>query len=128
MAALWAEPDRVAWATYPRRVIGRFTPMSPVDPDRPGAFRFSRMDQIERDFGAAGLRVEHVEEHDVAVVEGQTGAEIARWVEGVLGPWLTPVADRAECVAALAEEAERYRTPGGILVGGVTRLVVARRA
>ena len=47
VAAYWAEPERVEWATLPRRVIARYAPLPPVRPRciataRPSAWAASR--------------------------------------------------------------------------------------
>jgi SAM-dependent methyltransferase len=128
VAAYWAEPERVEWATLPRRVIARYAPLPPIDPARPGAFRYASVARIEEDYAAADLAVTHVEEMRVAVVEGARGEDIVDWVRGVLGRLLDGVApaDRAACEAEIAREAEVHRDGETIRVGGVTRIVVAK--
>jgi hypothetical protein len=36
VAAVWAEPERVPYFTLPRRVLERYRPSSPIDPESPG--------------------------------------------------------------------------------------------
>lgn len=129
VAAFWAEPERVSWARLPREVTARFTPVPPLDPRARGAFRYAAPSAIEADLAAAGFRVERVEEHDVAVVEAETGEGIAAWADGVLGRMAAALDDpgRAAWRAAIAREAEALRDGATIRLGGVTRLVLARR-
>jgi SAM-dependent methyltransferase len=128
VAAYWAEPERVAWATLPRRVTARYTELPAIDPARPGAFRYASVARIEEDYAAADLAITHVEEAPVAVVEGARGADIADWVRGVLGRLLCRIApgDVPAWETDLAREAEAYRDGAVIRVGGVTRIVVAK--
>ncbi len=128
VAAFWAEPERVPWAMLPRRVTSRYAPLPAIGFERPGVFRYGTLARIEADYAAADLAIEHVEERDVAVVEGERGADIARWVRVVLGRLLAGVAahDLPAWEAELAREAEGHRKDGTIRVGGVTRLVVAK--
>jgi ubiquinone/menaquinone biosynthesis C-methylase UbiE len=128
VAAYWAEPERVEWATLPRRVIARYATLPPIDPARPGAFRYASVARIKEDYAAADLAVTHVSETRVAIVEGARGEDIVDWVRGVLGRLLDGVApaDRAACEAELAREAEVHRDGETIRVGGVTRIVVAK--
>ena len=128
VAALWAEPERVPWSTLPRSVTARYAPFPAFDPSAPGPFRYATLSRIEHDFTAAGFTLEHVEEADVPVVEAETGAGIVAWTRAVLGRWadLVPEADRSRWEAELALEAEAFRRGPTILVGGVTRIVLAR--
>jgi len=128
VAAYWAEPERVAWATLPRQVTARYAVLPAIDPARPGVFRYATVARIEEDYAAAGLAITHVEEARVTVVEGARGADIVDWVRGVLGRLLPGVApgDVPAWEADLAREAEAYRDGEMIRVGGVTRVVVAK--
>jgi ubiquinone/menaquinone biosynthesis C-methylase UbiE len=128
VAAYWAEPERVEWATLPRRVTARYADLPAMDPGRPGAFRYASVARIEEDYTAADLAITHVEEARVAVVEGARGADIADWVRGVLVRLVAGVApaDVPAWEADLAREAEAHRDGEVIRVGGVTRIVVAR--
>ena len=133
VAALWAEPARVAWAAMPRRVLSRFREvpaLDGIDPDAPGAFRYAARETIERDFGAAGFAIEHVEEIDVPVIEAADGAGIVAWVRdlGLVKEALDlSDADYAAWERGIAEEAEKGRVGDVVQVGGVSRVVVARR-
>ena len=129
VAALWAELDRVAWAAVPRRALGRLRAVPDVDPEAPGAFRYADPARIARDFAAAGLVVERVEEMTTDVIEAATGEGIAAWardlgfaalVGGLSGE------ETAAWEADVAREVERGRAGDVVRLGGVTRLVVAR--
>jgi SAM-dependent methyltransferase len=130
VAALWAEPERVPYYTLPRRLLERYRPLPPFDPEAPGTFRFADLQRIARDFDRGGFVLEHVEEMDVPVIEGETGADLVAWVREALG--LTRLLDdlaeddQRRWEDELARAVEPLRTGGWIRLGGVTRIVVAR--
>ncbi|MDB4971297.1 MAG: 2-heptaprenyl,4-naphthoquinone methyltransferase [Myxococcales bacterium] len=130
VAALWAEPDRVPYYTLPRRLLARYRPLPPFDPEAPGTFRYADPQRIARDFGRAGFTIEHTEESDVPVIEADTGAELAAWVREAL--WLTLLLndlsddDQQRWEDDLTRAVEPLRSDGRIRLGGVTRIVVAR--
>jgi ubiquinone/menaquinone biosynthesis C-methylase UbiE len=128
VAALWAEAERVSWATLPRRVTGRFVTLPALDPEAPGPFRYASLATIEREFERAGFAIEHVEETDVTVFEAETAAGIVAWVRGVLPRFATMLSEAqvAPWEAELAREAEALRRGAMLALGGVTRTVVAR--
>jgi ubiquinone/menaquinone biosynthesis C-methylase UbiE len=57
VAAVWAEPERVSYFTLPRRVLERYRPLPPIDPESPGTFRYADLDRLRRDLSLAGFRV-----------------------------------------------------------------------
>jgi SAM-dependent methyltransferase len=122
--ALWGEPERISWATVPRRVTSRFAVLAPT-----AASRYGTLAKLEPDLLATGFRVEHEEEHEVGVVQGERGADIVEWVRVVLSRLadVVPEPQRAQWAAELAREAEAHRRGAVIQLGGWTRLVVARR-
>ena len=128
VAALWAERDRVPYATLMRTVQARYQPVEPRVPEAPGVFRYSELEVIRREWSAAGFRIEHVEELDIPVIETDDGAGIVAWYRALAGTsWPSlPEKEQRAFEDALAREAERYRVGEKILLGGVTRLVVAR--
>jgi hypothetical protein len=140
VAAVWAEPEKTPWWSLPREVTARHAVASaatgaiPVASfEKPGPFRFAAPAALAREFGEAGLAVVHSEEIDVAVVEAADGAGVVAWVETVLGrfPASVPAERRAAWgadLAATAEDFARRSMPKqpGIVLGGVTRIVVAR--
>src|SRR5207249_11153897 len=79
VAALWAEPERVSYFTFPRSVLAKHKSLPAIDYESPGTFRYSELDRIRRDFTAAGLTIKHVEEMDVDVMEAETGADVVAW-------------------------------------------------
>lgn len=128
VAALWAEPERVPWATLARRVLARYCAVPPLDLAQPGACHYATRAVIDRDF--AGYAIEHVEEMDIPVVEAASGAGIAEWcidfgfarlAEGL------PETERRAFAADLGREAEALRDGPMIRLGGVSRIVVARK-
>ncbi len=127
--AVWAEPERVPWASVPRNVLGRYCEIPTIDPESPGAFRYADTSRLERDLRAAGFAIEHVEEMTTAVIEAPNPEGIVQWVHDLgfarvaknLGPEQTRAWE-----AALLRELEHHRVGEAIQLGGVTRLVVAR--
>jgi len=84
VTALWTDPDRMRYATLPRRALEKYHPMPPIDFEAPGVHRYGDFERIERHFAAAGLRVEHSEEMAVDVFEAKTPAEVITWLRRVL--------------------------------------------
>jgi ubiquinone/menaquinone biosynthesis C-methylase UbiE len=129
VAAFWAEPERVPWATLPRRVLSRYRDLPSIDPNAPGAFRYADPSRIERDFAQGGFAIKHIEEVAVPVIEAATGAGIVAWVRDIgLGRLATdlPEDHQAAWEVELAHEVEQLRVGRMIRLGGVTRLVVGR--
>lgn len=140
VAAVWAEPEKTPWWSLPREVTARHAVASAstgaipsASFEKPGPFRFAGAAALAREFRDAGLAVVHSEEVDVAVVEAADGAGVVAWVNAVLTrfPASVPAERRAAWEADLAATAEdfarrsRPKQPG-IVLGGVTRIVVAR--
>lgn len=112
VAALWAEYERIPWFAVPRAAAG----LPVLSAGEPGPVRLGSLERIERDFSAAGLTVEQVEEMECTVVEA---GDLSEWVEFFFPRWKVPKEE-------LQRAAEPYRQGDGIRLGGVTRLVVAR--
>lgn len=130
VAALWAEPERVPYYTLPRRLLERYRALPAVDPEAPGTFRYADLARVARDFGRAGFTIDHVEEMEVTVFEAETDAEIVDWVRAFgLTPLLNnlPERDQRAWENDLAGELRRRGTDGPLRLGGVTRIVRARR-
>jgi ubiquinone/menaquinone biosynthesis C-methylase UbiE len=129
-AAFWAEPERVAWATLPLKVTRRFIELPEPASRAPSAFRYGTVEAITSDLSQAGFTVEHVEELEIAVVETESGSGFVAWVRALLGKLAASVPEprRAAWAEELAREAEAYRRGDLIRIGGVTRLVLARRS
>lgn len=131
VAAVWAEPDRVSYFTLPRRVLGRYVPLPPIDLEAPGTFRYADAGRLRRDFAAAGFTIEHVEEREVAVMEAETGAELVAWARAFgLARLLNDLPEEIQQAweTELVKEAEPLRKDGFVRLGGVTRIVVALSA
>lgn len=128
VAAVWAEPERVPYFSLPRRVLERHRPLPPIDFAAPGTFRFADPERLQRDFRDAGLRIEHVEEMEIPVMEAETAAELVAWVRAFgLTRLLNDLPEQAQAhwEEELAQEAESLRKDGFVRLGGVTRIVVA---
>lgn len=62
VAAVFVEPERVSWFTFPRRVLGKARSIPPIDVAAPGPFRYADLDRLRDDMREAGLRIDHVED------------------------------------------------------------------
>jgi len=127
VAALWAEPERVAWSTFTRTVLARYCAVPPLDLAQPGACHYASRAVIDRDF--ADFVIEHVEEMDVPVIEAPDGAGIAAWCIDFGFARLAealPEAEQRAFVEELVRAAEALRDGPMIRLGGVSRIVVAR--
>lgn len=130
VAALWVEPERASYFTLPRRVLERYRPLPPIDPDAPGTFRYADLARTERDLAAAGLGITHVEDIEVDVMEAATDEALIAWTRAFgLTRLLNdlPEATQRAWEEALVREVEPLRRGGVVRLGGVTRLVVASR-
>lgn len=128
--AVWAEAERVPWYELPRRVLGRFHPVEPVDLARPGACFYGDPARLVADLEAAGFVVERTEERAVPVMEARTDDELVDWVLAFAGSAVVKTFSEAlkcEWRRALVAAAEAHRVGEVVRLGGVTRLVVARR-
>jgi ubiquinone/menaquinone biosynthesis C-methylase UbiE len=128
VAAVWAEPERVPYYSWPRRVLEKYTPLPPIDMEVAGTFRYADQDRLQRDLAAAGFAVEQVEQMDVPVMEARTGEELLAWVRVFgLGRLLQGLPEEIQAAweADLLREAEPLRSEGYVRLGGVTRIVVA---
>ncbi len=121
VAAFWAEPERVPYFTFPRKLYETYRPLPPIDFDAPGVFRYARLESIERDYAAVGLEIEHIEELDVPVIEG-TAEEIVEWTRIFGMKRLLDELPEAEQQAW--QERMIAQVPRSL--GGITRVVVAR--
>lgn len=131
VVALWAEPERVEYFTAPRRVLERYRAVPAIDPEAPGTFRYAEMGRIHRDFELAGWTVDLVEEIETPVFEAGTSEEVVAWARAMgLTRLLNELPEEQQRAweAEFAAEMERSRRDGVIRIGGVTRIVRARRA
>jgi ubiquinone/menaquinone biosynthesis C-methylase UbiE len=130
VAALWAEAERVPYYTLPRRLLERYRTLPRIDPEAPGTFRYATLEQVVRDFGQAGFMIDHVEEMDVTVFEAETEMDIIDWVRALgLAALLNdlPERDQRAWEIELTSAVRRTGSGGPLRLGGVTRIVRARR-
>ncbi len=128
VAALWAEPERVPYFTLPRHLLQRYKPLTPIDLEAPGTFRYATIDRIERDLTRAGFALDHIEEMDVPVFEAQSAEEMVAWVRAFgLTPLLNDLPEDQQIAweQEFTSEVERRRMNGVMRLGGVTRIVRA---
>lgn len=129
VAAVWVEPDRVPYYSLPRRLLERYRPLPPIDPEAPGTFRYAYPDRLQRDFEAAGFAIDHVEEMEVSVMESATDEALIAWTRAF---GMAPLLDGLPAGVQQAWEADLLRVTGPlradglVRLGGVTRIVVAR--
>ena len=131
VAAFWADLDRVPWASLARRTLRAYRDVPEMDPDVPGAFRYADPSRIFRDFGESGFTIERIEEIEIPVIEAATAEEIVAWTRDLGLARLAeelPLEQHAAWATALAREIEQFRVGDMIRLGGLTRLVVGRRA
>jgi ubiquinone/menaquinone biosynthesis C-methylase UbiE len=130
VAALWAEPERVPYYTLPRRLLERYRTLPGIDREAPGPFRYADLERIRRDFAEAGFTLDHVEEMEVTVFETETDAEMVDWVRAVGLTRLLeglPEDDQRAWERDLVREVRRMAAGGSLGLGGLTRIVRARK-
>jgi ubiquinone/menaquinone biosynthesis C-methylase UbiE len=130
VAALWAEPERVPYYTLPRRLLQRYCPLPPIDAEAPGTFRYADIERVTRDFGRAGFLLEHVEEMEVTVFESESDEELVDWVRALgLTQLLNSLPEHVQRAWEIDLTREvRRRGAGSLRLGGVTRIVRARKS
>lgn len=122
VVAVWADPARASYFSFPRQVLAKFAAVPPIDLERPGAFFYADPARLARDLALAGFRVERAEELEVDVMEARTGEELIAWTRAFgLAPLLDPLPEATR--RAWEEELARAAP---CRLGGVTRIVVAR--
>jgi len=129
VAAVWAEPERVSYFEFPRRVLARHAAVPPIDFDRPGTFRYATVGSLERDLVAAGFSIAAVTELEVDVMEVESAPELIAWCRAFgMGRLLNllPFSVQAAWERDVSLESEALRRDGKIRLGGTTRIVVAR--
>lgn len=130
VAALWAQPHRVPYYALPRKILEKYRALPTIDFDAPGVFRYAHVDTIFRDFAAAGLTVEHIEECDSRIMEAESEDDLIAWVRAFGFERLVndlPAAIQAAWAADLVQETRALSASGDLALGGVTRIVVARK-
>jgi ubiquinone/menaquinone biosynthesis C-methylase UbiE len=128
VAALWAEPERVPYYTFPRKVLAASTPVVPIDLNEPGTFRYSDLNTIHHDFAQAGFTIQHVEEMDIPVMEAKTKTELVAWTRAFgMNRLLRYLPENVQesWEIQLRKEADRFQDQGFFRLGGITRIIVA---
>lgn len=128
VAALWAEPDTVSFATLPRRALARLVSLPEESPDAPGVFRFADPAVISRDFARGGFEITHVETIEVEVMEAATADDLVAWTRAFgLDRLLRGLSTETQEAwrRAFIADAEPLRREGMFRLGGRCRIVVA---
>ena len=104
--------------------------MAPPDVTRPGTFTYADAARLDHDLLQAGFAVAASEDVELDVMEATTDAELVAWtrafgMNALLAPLPLEVQEHWE--RALVEAAAPYRHNGVVRLGGVTRVVVARK-
>lgn len=130
VSALWTEPERASWWSFPRRVLARHAAQPDLSFTAPGPFRYARSEAFRDDLAAAGFSVEHEESLETAVMESSSPQGLIEWcltfglaraLQGL------PESVRSAWTRDMLAEAESHRDADGMYrLGGITRLVVAR--
>jgi ubiquinone/menaquinone biosynthesis C-methylase UbiE len=130
VAAVWAEPARVAWWSMPRQVLSRHASIPAMDPGAPGTFRYAAAEAFAGDLDSAGFQVVHQEELTTPVMESATPQGLIDWCLAFGIARLLkaqPDSVRRAWEKDMRDEAQAHRGPDGVYrLGGVTRLVMAR--
>jgi ubiquinone/menaquinone biosynthesis C-methylase UbiE len=129
--ASWAEPARVPFASLPRRTLGRHRDVPLPSSDGPGVFRHADRASLDALLQRSGFSVEASEELEVPVVEARDGRGIVAWLRQMGGPFMKLVGElpphqQRAWEEELSTEAEKYRAGERVLLGGVTRITLAR--
>jgi ubiquinone/menaquinone biosynthesis C-methylase UbiE len=130
--ASWAEPARVPYVSLPRQMLARYRDVPQPGPDGPGVFRHADPSRLNTALQQAGFSVEASEELEIPVVEARDGQGIVAWLRRMGGPFMKLVSELPEpqqhaWAEDLATEAEMHRAGDKVLLGGVTRLTLARK-
>jgi ubiquinone/menaquinone biosynthesis C-methylase UbiE len=130
--ASWAEPERVHFASVPRRMLERYRDVPlPVSSDGPGVFRHADRASLDAALLRSGFSQEASEEMEIPVVEAPDGRGIVAWVREMGGALMKlvdelPKHQQQAWEEDLAAELEKRRVGERVFLGGVTRLTVAR--
>lgn len=133
VVASWAEPARVPYASLPRRILERHRDVPPPSSNGPGVFRHADRSSLDAALQRTGFSVEASEEMEIPVVEARDGRALVAWVRGLGGQVVKLVDEMPEhqqraWEEELAAEVKKHRVGRNILLGGVTRLTLARKS
>jgi ubiquinone/menaquinone biosynthesis C-methylase UbiE len=129
--ASWTEPNRVPFASLPRRTLERYRDVPLPAADGPGVFRHADRASLDSALQRSGFSREASEELEIPVVEARDGRGIVAWLRAMGGSFMKlvdelPQHQQRAWEEDLATEAEKYRVGERVLLGGVTRLTLAR--
>ena len=131
VAAVWVEPARVSYWSMPRDVLARHVALPPVDAAAPGTFHYAAAERLRADLVSTGFVVEHEQEMSTSAMEASTPEGLVAWCLAFgLARLLAahPPAVRDAWERDMVDAASQWRDADGMVrLGGVTRLVVARR-
>lgn len=133
VVASWVEPARVPYASLPRRILERHRDVPPPSSNGPGVFRHADRSSLDAALQRTGFSVEASEEMEIPVVEARDGRALVAWVRGLGGQVVKLVDEMPEhqqraWEEELAAEVKKHRVGRNILLGGVTRLTLARKS
>ena len=131
VAAVLAEPERCSYFSLPRRVLEKYRSLPAVDPASPGPFRYADVERLRQDMEQSGLKIEHVEDLVLPVMEVETTAEAIAWVRAFGLPALLndlPALAQHSREDEFGRRAEALRQDGYIRLGCATHIVVASSA
>jgi len=126
--ACWAEPGKNPWATVPAGIARRHLGLPAPSPDPPWTFAFSDGDALHRLVESGGFRDVETVEDEITWGAFQSAEEATTCVLDVGGPIREMLAAAPPDVRAAIEQEIRlgygeFRTTGGVLLPGVTRIV-----
>jgi SAM-dependent methyltransferase len=132
VTASWAEAERVAFMSLPRRILARHRDVPPY-PDGPGIFRDADRATFDAMLERKGFSVEASEEMEIAVVEAPDARGVMTWIVELGGPLMTLVREMPPAVQRAWQDEvcaviERTRDGETVRLTGVTRLTLARAA
>ena len=130
VAAVLGEVERASYFSLPRRVLERYYPVPPINPEAPGSFHYGRPGKL-RGRPRASRLPRRAPRGDRAARDG--GRDRGRGIAWTRAFGMTRILDGAPeeiqqaWEADLAKAAEDLREPDGFIrLGAVSRIVVAR--
>jgi len=126
--ACWAAPSKNPWATIPAGIARRHLGLPVPPPDPPWTFAFSESDTLRRLVESAGFRDVETVDDEITWGAFDSAEEAATCVVDVGGPIREMLAAAQPATRAAIEQEIRlgygeFRTTGGVLLPGMTRIV-----
>jgi ubiquinone/menaquinone biosynthesis C-methylase UbiE len=131
IAAVWAEPERVSYFTFPRQVLAQLCDISPIEPHAPGTFAYASIDRIHRDMATAGFEILQLEEMQVDVMQAHDAHSLIEWTRCFgMNRLLKELPDSVQLdwERLMLEQSDRFKKDNQYRLGGVTRIVLARKS